>query len=95
LTRTALYEVRDSTLRPLTSGGGSANTARLAPGRGIPGLLARPGQGWGVPAIRHWRVVVSALAGRPVGIKAVVRLGRGSLTGVYVVILAWCQCLLW
>src|ERR1700735_2103466 len=31
LPRTALYEVRDSTLRALTSGGGSAKAARLAP----------------------------------------------------------------
>src|SRR5215469_3733160 len=31
LPRTALYEVRDGALRPLTSGGGSAKGARLAP----------------------------------------------------------------
>ena len=31
LPRTALYEVRDGTLRALTSGGGSAKAARLAP----------------------------------------------------------------
>jgi dipeptidyl aminopeptidase/acylaminoacyl peptidase len=31
LPRTALYEVRDGTLRPLTAGGGSAKTARFAP----------------------------------------------------------------
>jgi len=31
LPRTALYEVRDGTLHPLTSGGGSAKAARLAP----------------------------------------------------------------
>ena len=31
LPRTALYEVRDGALRPLTSGGGSARAARIAP----------------------------------------------------------------
>ena len=31
LARTALYEVRDGALRPLTSGGGSAKSARFAP----------------------------------------------------------------
>src|SRR4029077_14122346 len=43
LPRTALYEVRDSTLRALTSGGGSAKAARLPAGGGTPGIFFRPG----------------------------------------------------
>ena len=45
LPRTALYEVRDGALSALTSGGGSAKAARLAPDGSSPGLPVRPGQG--------------------------------------------------
>src|ERR1700746_1412471 len=40
LPRTALYEVRDGALRALTSGGGSAKAARLAPDGSSLGVLA-------------------------------------------------------
>src|SRR5690242_6122709 len=38
--RTALYEVRDSALRALTSGGGSAKAGRLAPDRSTLAFLS-------------------------------------------------------
>src|SRR4029077_17144676 len=49
LPRTALYEVRDSGLHALTSGGGSAKAGRLAPGGAARALLCDPGEGAAVP----------------------------------------------